>query len=152
VDRILRPDAAPSPAPAVGASAHGGDALPVLVAAGLLVGGAAVALPALDLAGAGALGARALGGVAGGGRYVRDAVVDFATAYRTGAARLKSVELRDPHAVGKSLGEQAWTSTEEGLRSGVTGAIFGGSAWAAGQLCALAMHAFASRTGHADRR
>ncbi len=150
-DSVARPVALPSPGHANRQHLGADAALPVLAAAVVIGAGAVVALPAIGL-GAGALAeaASTLGGSLGrGADYVKTAVTDISAEYRAGAGRLARLEVRDPHAVGKAIGAQAWTSTEETVRGSIAGAAFGGSAWAAGKLCSWAADALTGNQRHA---
>jgi hypothetical protein len=125
--------------------------LPVLAAAAVIGAGAVVAFPAIEFgAGAAAEAASALRGSLGrGADYVKSAVTDISAEYRAGAGRVATLEVRDPHAVGKAIGAQAWTSTEEAVRGSIAGAAFGGTAWAAGKLCSWAAGALTGHQPHA---
>jgi hypothetical protein len=148
---LARPRAEPSPAARSTAISSGGAGLPVLIAAGLLAGGTIAVAPALEGSAAATLAAaRGIGAAFGHDAYAATALRDFAAKYRAGAAHVAHLDVRDPHAVGSALGAQAWTSTEELVRGAISGAVMGGSAWAAGKLCGLAASA-AQRQVHGER-
>lgn len=142
-----------APPPSHGAPDPVGS-LPVVVAAGLVAGGAVVALPALEVAGGMvAAGVRTVGAsLAKSGPYATTALRDFATKYREGAAEVRGLKLGDPHVLGETLGAQAWMSTEEIARSTVVGAGLGGGAWAAQKLCSAVADAITRRPDHAAQR
>jgi hypothetical protein len=54
--------------------------------------------------------------------------------YRAAAAKFAEPGVRDPQQLGKALGAQAWTATEEFGRGSIVGAGLTGGAWAAHQV------------------
>jgi len=129
-------------------------ALPVLVAAGLIGGGVALALPSLELTVAGvAAGARTIAATLEQSRtFASTGVREFAANYRAGVEHVRGLKLNDPHVLGETLGRQAWTSTEEVVRSTITGATLGASAWAAQHLCAALADAIEHHGPHDAQR
>jgi len=119
--------------------------LPVLAAAALVAGGAVVALPTLEAAAVGiAAGAERFGSAfARGNGFAKTTARALATEYRAAAGSVASARFTDPQELGKALGAQCWTATEELGRSIVVGAGLAGGAWAARKITAVAEDAIA---------
>jgi hypothetical protein len=152
-DRIARPVAQPSPGEPSRVPLDSTAAMPVLCAVGLLAGGAVVAaLPMLE---AGSAAAETLSAarsaLSKSGPYATTALRDFAAKYRESAAHVRDLKLSDPHVLGETLGSQAWTSTEEVVRSAITGAGLGTGAWAAQKVCSAIADAVKHRLHHATQ-
>jgi hypothetical protein len=120
----------------------------------LIAGGGACALPALEAAvGAMADGAQSVASaVASAGGFAKVALREFATEYRAAAGQVADLKLTDPHVLGKTLGAQAWTGTEEVVRGAIVGAGFAGAAWAVEKLGAAGTGAIAPSRAHAGGR
>jgi hypothetical protein len=120
----------------------------------LIAGAAAVALPEVAAAGAGA--AEAAGSIgsafARGAAFAKTAAREFAAQYRDAAAEVADIKWSDPQVLGKTLGAQAWTATEELVRGAIAGAGLAGAAWAAGKLGGAAADAIAPGSSPAAGR
>ena len=178
VDRIEHSDAKASPNAATHApgTANNAALLPLLVAGGLLIGAAVLAGP--ELAGIGlaeggsmaADGAALAGGaiatgasmtegaaevgsvVARSGTFLATAAREAAAEYRAGAAKLANLDYTDPKQLGKLLGAQGWSATEELGRSSVVGAGLAGGAWAFQAAAAAIARLSGSATVDASQR
>jgi hypothetical protein len=150
VDRIARPQAAPSPGSADRRPADPAAAVPILVAAGALAGGAVLAAaPALAAAGeAGSAAAAVSARLSRAGAYVQTAAREGATHFRAAAEHVTRLDYRDPHAVGAALGEQAWTASEELARGAIVGAGVASGTWAAKTVAGAALAAFDTHRSH----
>ena len=153
-DDIDRPNARPSPGEPNHDPPGPAAALPILVAAGLLGGGLALAAPeiAAGVAGAAAAAERVGPAVTAARGFATTALRDFAAKYREAAGKAADIDYSDPHVLGATLGAHAWTSTEEVVRGAVVGAAFGGGAWAAEKLGSAAVDAFERARPHAAQR
>ncbi len=153
-DRIARPTAQPMPGAPSRDPPAADAALPVIIAAAVVAGGALALLGPLDVVAAGAVGAvrTAAPALGRGAAYAQSALRDAALNYREAAGDVMKLDLRDPHAVGKALGKQAWQATEEVVRGGVSGAALGGGVWVADKLGAVAANIWTRERTHEPGR
>jgi hypothetical protein len=153
-DRIARPAAHPLERPAGATPLRPGDALPLLAAVALVSGAAVLAAPAAGAASAGLMDAAAAAGsgMTRGAAFVKVAARAFGVAYHEGARHAAALDIGDARALGKMLGAQSWTATEELVRGAVAGAALAGGAQAAEGIAHAVGRAFAPGTPRASQR
>lgn len=129
------------------------DSRPLLLAGAVVAAGVAViAAPELEAAFAASEGLAAVGAVlARGGAFLADVGREIGPAFRAGASKFTDLKYTDPKELGRALGEQAWTATEELGRGSLVGAGLAGGAAAAHQLGASVVHLIDEHRSHANR-